>query len=261
MRPMSIPTIMWLVVASGLFASPLAAQDHQTLIVQLKGKAIGTTRTIPAVPETGTTQGNCFDVDLVNPVDNRAMGTATRCFTDIHTVDGGMALTATTFFRLPQGTIVSRQRTTVQPITDGYTGMTHITGAIPASQANNILAEADTGQFAGVPGSVRLSGAMDLSHFKDRNEIAFDDLALIRLAERLAPLRPAERIMPLRPAERTAALREVQRRLKDDGFYPGPVDGVFGPGTRMALSQYQARHGLPRTGALDDATGRALGVL
>jgi peptidoglycan hydrolase-like protein with peptidoglycan-binding domain len=102
---------------------------------------------------------------------------------------------------------------------------------------------------------------MDMSNFRDRNEIAFDDIAIIRLAERMAPLRPAERLVQLRPADRTALFRELQRRLREEGFYPGPVDGVFGPGTRTALSQYQARHGLPRTGALDDATGRALGVL
>ena len=132
MRTMIIRTSMWLIVASGLLASPLAAQDYQTLIVQMRGKAIGTTRTIPSVPETGTTQGNCFDMDLVNPGDNRVIGTATRCLTDISTVNGGMALTATTFYRLPQGTIVSRQRTTVQPIIDSSAGITHITGAMPA---------------------------------------------------------------------------------------------------------------------------------
>jgi hypothetical protein len=263
MRTTTFRIIMWLVVVSGLLAiaSPVAAQDNQPLIVQLKGKTIGTTRTIPAVPETGTTQGNCFDADLVNVVDNRVIGTATRCLTDIHTVDGGMALTGTTFFRLPQGTIVSRQRTTVQPITDSAAGITHITGAIPPPLANNILTEAGTGKFAGVPGSVRFAGAMDLSNFKDRNEIAFDDIAIIRLAERTAQPRQVERTVQLRPAESTAQLREVQRRLKEDGFYTGPIDGAFGPGTRGALSQYQARHGLPKTGALDDATRRALGVL
>ena len=45
MRTMIIRTSMWLIVASGLLASPLAAQDYQTLIVQMRGKAIGTTRT------------------------------------------------------------------------------------------------------------------------------------------------------------------------------------------------------------------------
>src|SRR5262245_5057085 len=194
MRTMILRTSMWLIVASGLLASgatasaqgaalPLAAQDYQTLIVQMRGKAIGMTRAIPPVPETGTTQGNCFDMDLVNPGDNRVIGTATRCLTDISTVNGGMALTATTFYRLPQGTIVSRQRTTVQPIIGSAAGITHITGAIPAPLANTILTEAGTGQFVGVPGSVRLVGAMDLSNFRDRNEIAFDDIAIIRLAE------------------------------------------------------------------------------
>jgi hypothetical protein len=261
MKAMIIGTIVWLVVVAGLLASPLAAQDNQPLIVQLKGKTIGTTRTIPTVAETGTTQGNCFDMDLVNVLDNRVIGTATRCLTDVHTVDGGMVLTATTFFHLPQGTIVSRQRTAVQPIPDGAAGVTHITGAIPAPQTNNILTEAGTGKFAGVPGSVRFAGAMDLSNFKDRNEIAFDDIAIIRLAERVAQPRPVERTGQLRPAERTAQLREVQRRLREDGFYTGPIDGALGPGTRSALSQYQAKHGLPRTGSLDDATLRALGVL
>jgi len=261
MRTMILRTIMWPIVASGLLASPLAAQDYQTLIVQMRGKAVGMTRAIPSIPATGTSQGNCFDMDLVNPGDNSVIGTATRCLTDISTVDSGMVLTATTFYRLPQGTIVSRQRTTVQPITDRSAGFTHITGALPAPLANTILAEVGTGQFAGVAGSVRLAGAMDMSNFKDRNEIAFDDIAIIRLAERTAQFRPAERLVQLRPAERTALFRELQRRLQAEGFYPGPVDGVFGPGTRAALSQYQARHGLPRTGALDDATRRALGIL
>jgi hypothetical protein len=189
------------------------------------------------------------------------LGTATRCLTDIRTVDSGMALTATTFFHLPQGTIVSRQRMIVQPIVDSTAGFTHLTAAIPAPSVHTLLTEAGTGQFAGVPGSVRLAGAMDLSNFKDKNEIAWDDLALIRLAARTTPLRLTERTAPLRPADRTAQLREAQRRLKVEGFYRGPTDGILGPGTRAAISQYQAKHGLPRTGALDDATGKALGVL
>jgi len=243
MHTMITFTIIWLVIVSGLLAGPVDAQDQQILIFQLQGKAVGTTRPIPQVPETGTTQGNCFDVDILGLGDNTAVGTATRCLTDIRTVDSGMALTATTFFRFPNGMLVSRQRTTVQPMIDRTAEMTHITGALPAPLATNVLAEVGTGKFAGVPGSVRIVGAMNLSNFKDKNEIAFDDIAIIRLAER------------------TSQLREVQRRLQEEGFSPGPIDGVLGPGTRTALSQYQAKHGLPKTGALDDATRKALGVL
>jgi hypothetical protein len=251
MRLISIYTILGGVVVLGLLARPVAAQDAQTLIVQLTGKAIGTTRPIPVMPETGTTQGNCFDVNLVNPSDTTVIGTATRCLTDLRTVEGGMALTATTFFHLRHGTIVTRQPATVQPLTVSTVGLTHLIGAIQAPSAKTILAEAGTGQFAGVPGSVRLAGALDLSNFKDKNEIAFDELALIRLAAKTASLRPADR---------TTQLREVQKRLQEEGFYHGPTDGRLGPATTAALSQYQAKHGLPRTGALDDATRKALGI-
>ena len=187
---------------------------------------------------------------VISPGDNNVIGTATRCLTDVSTIDSGMVLTTTTLFRLSQGMIVSRQRTTVQPITDGSTEMTHITGALPAPSTMNVLAEAGTGAFAGVSGSTRLAGAMNLSNFKDKNEIAFDDIAIIRLAER-----------PKVMLDKTAQLREVQRRLKEEGFLSGPIDGVMGPGTRVALGQFQAKHGLPKTGTLDDATRKALGVL
>ena len=51
---------------------------------------------------------------------------------------------------------------------------------------------------------------------------------------------------------------QAQERLKAAGFDPGPIDGVLGPQTRAALRRYQASQGLPATGALDEATRRAL---
>ena len=66
MHTMITFTIIWLVIVSGLLAGPVAAQDQQILIFQLQGKAVGTTRPIPQVPETGTIQGNCFDVGILS---------------------------------------------------------------------------------------------------------------------------------------------------------------------------------------------------
>jgi len=181
---------------------------------------------------------------------DKVIGTAMRCFTDINTVGDGMTLTDTTFFRLREGTIVSRQRTIIQPAIDGLLpDVTHISIAIPAPFANTVLVDAGGGAFRGVAGSTRLSGAMDMRQFRERNEIAFNDIVLIKLADRQAM-----------SVDQQARIRQAQRRLQEAGFTPGDIDGVLGPQTKMALRQYQAKHGLPKTGDLDEATRRALKV-
>lgn len=53
-------------------------------------------------------------------------------------------------------------------------------------------------------------------------------------------------------------VRNVQQKLKDAGFDPQGVDGQFGPRTSRALADFQRARGLPPTGLLDEATGRAL---
>jgi hypothetical protein len=243
-------TIMMLTTVLNVFANAVTPDHGRTLIVQLKGRAIGETRTIPPIEATrATNEGNCFDVDLVDVVTDRSIGTATRCFTDVNTVNGGMVLTDTTFFRLREGTIVTRSRTTVQPALDGSPDVTHIATAIPAPSATTILPDAGSGVFKGVPGTTRLAGAMDMRQFRERNEIGFNDLYLVRLAERHEAL-----------MDNRARIRQAQRQLQEKGFAPGSVDGVLGPQTRVALQQYQAKYGLPKTGELDEATRKALGI-
>jgi hypothetical protein len=242
MRRTSMITVALLTAVLGLYATAWTAGNDRTLVLQLKGKGIGETRAIPPVTASGTREGNCFDVDLFDVVTHRHMGTATRCFADVNTVGTGMALTETTYFRLKEGTIVSRNRTIVQPTIDGSPDITHMAMAAPEAYNNTILADAGSGAFKGVPGSVRLAGLMDMRQFRERNEIALDDIAVIELTDR------------------DARLHQVQRRLQAAGFYNGPIDGFPGPETRTALRQYQARHGLPTTGEVDEATLRALGV-
>ena len=58
----------------------------------------------------------------------------------------------------------------------------------------------------------------------------------------------------------TDLIRQIQMRLTSAGFYPGPIDGFFGPRTREALRKYQDNKGLPMTGELDKATRIALDV-
>ena len=62
------------------------------------------------------------------------------------------------------------------------------------------------------------------------------------------------------PQESEAALeldrqarREVQQRLRNEGFDPGPADGLLGPRTRDAIRRWQESAGVPATGYLDSA--------
>jgi hypothetical protein len=231
-----------IVVASGVLTWPAHADEQLPLIVQLQGRAVGVTRPIPPIGGTGTEEGNCFNGELTDLRTGKVVGTGMYCLTNVETMDQALALTATTVFDFRDGTLVSRNRTTVQPVTDGSPAATHITGAIPAPLTQTILPDYGTGRFKNVSGSVRQAGALDMSHFTDKNELALNNLYVITLADR------------------RDQIRIVQKRLQEENVYPGAVDGMFGPQTQRALAAYQAKHGLPTTGQLDEATRKALGI-
>lgn len=50
----------------------------------------------------------------------------------------------------------------------------------------------------------------------------------------------------------------AQVRLRQLGYYRGPIDGQFGRGSRYALIRFQHDRRLPETGRLDHRTVRAL---
>jgi regulator of extracellular matrix RemA (YlzA/DUF370 family) len=54
-------------------------------------------------------------------------------------------------------------------------------------------------------------------------------------------------------------IREVQRALKAEGFYNGPIDGIWGTSSRSAVRTYQKAKGLPVAG-LSMATMESLGI-
>lgn len=52
-----------------------------------------------------------------------------------------------------------------------------------------------------------------------------------------------------------AKIKRVQELLRDKGYWgAGKVDGVMGPATRAAIFHFQADHGLPTTGNVDEDT-------
>lgn len=54
------------------------------------------------------------------------------------------------------------------------------------------------------------------------------------------------------------ALREAQTLLTEAGYDPGPADGLMGPRTRTALTEFQAAVGIPGSGTLTVDTQGAL---
>jgi peptidoglycan hydrolase-like protein with peptidoglycan-binding domain len=49
-------------------------------------------------------------------------------------------------------------------------------------------------------------------------------------------------------------IQVAQTHLRDFGFDPGPIDGIYTAQTQAAVRAYQARYGLPVSGQLDYAT-------
>ena len=57
-----------------------------------------------------------------------------------------------------------------------------------------------------------------------------------------------------------AAVTEIQTRLKNWGYYDGPVDGVYGSKTESAVKFFQRKNGLSTDGQVGDQTLAALGI-
>ncbi len=70
---------------------------------------------------------------------------------------------------------------------------------------------------------------------------------------------PAQAYAPQPSAPQPSAdVRDAQQRLRDLGYYNGPIDGLWGPDTRAAVEQFQRGRRLPVTADLDDSTRRAM---
>jgi localization factor PodJL len=55
----------------------------------------------------------------------------------------------------------------------------------------------------------------------------------------------------LNDTDRQALVKKIQTLLADQGFDPGPADGVIGEKTRDAVKAYQRRNGIAETGQID----------
>jgi hypothetical protein len=169
-------------------ALPLSAKNAgggNHLVLNLVGTGMMYMSTVPDIDgDFIDDDAICFDVDLVNAKNRQVIGTATDCLSNVMPSGLGLMLVGTTYFHMPQGTLVTRGLTSVQPVgwptvTPSGQDITHITGA--SGTGNAILH--GTKRFANRTGTVRLSGMVDLSGFGGavNDPIAFDCLFVIDL--------------------------------------------------------------------------------
>lgn len=83
---------------------------------------------------------------------------------------------------------------------------------------------------------------------------------LVILAEigGLTPVHANPRLQQLRFGARGEAVRQLQTLLSSLGYSPGPIDGIFGRQTELALRRYQRDRGLVVDGTLGRPTLAAL---
>ena len=62
------------------------------------------------------------------------------------------------------------------------------------------------------------------------------------------------------PVMRSPLVSAVQEKLRQLGFHPGKVDGIYGPQTAAAVRDFQEKKGLLPDGEVGDKTLSALGI-
>jgi len=94
----------------------------------------------------------------------------------------------------------------------------------------------------------------------ERENVALKmEIAKLKNPQRFDP-DAARKSSPDLPSEPTvsAPLKEAQRRLAELGYRVGVADGIEGPGTRSAISEFEKANGLPVDGELSTADRRLL---
>lgn len=96
-------------------------------------------------------------------------------------------------------------------------------------------------------------------------EAGVEARALREATRRVAAARDAIAALEKKPAPSAgssgaATVKEAQDALRSAGLYNGKSDGIMGPATKKALSEYQQKNGLKVTGQLDPTTLGKMGI-
>jgi peptidoglycan hydrolase-like protein with peptidoglycan-binding domain len=70
----------------------------------------------------------------------------------------------------------------------------------------------------------------------------------------------SESLQLLKEGSSGPLVKQLQQALKDQGFNPGSIDGVFGLGTKAAVRAFQQANKLEADGLVGQQTWNALGI-
>jgi N-acetylmuramoyl-L-alanine amidase len=76
----------------------------------------------------------------------------------------------------------------------------------------------------------------------------------------ITQLAPGADAVSYRQGSTGSVVRQIQKKLKDQAFYFGNVDGIYGKQTTAAVKKYQSRYGLKVDGICGPQTLSALGI-
>jgi peptidoglycan hydrolase-like protein with peptidoglycan-binding domain len=94
-----------------------------------------------------------------------------------------------------------------------------------------------------------------VSRFQARHHLLVDGVVGPATSARLRGARPLVRFgAGYAQPHGSRQVRAIQRRLRQLGYAPGPVDGRFGPVTQHAVTDFQADHGLAADGEVGPKT-------
>lgn len=131
----------------------------------------------------------CFTANMRLTLSGQSLGTGIDCLVTKAINDGGpginvQALSLFIFDGRGKRSIVTLGKTSVRPfiknVGDASGGVTHMTGSIPSADGSGDGIIGGSGKYAKATGTVRVSGAMDLSK-KTGAPVVFDCLWLLEV--------------------------------------------------------------------------------